>query len=429
MKILFAATPASGHVNPLIAIARMVIDRGDEVSFTTGQHFASAVEAAGARFIPLAAEANLDLTKLADLFPERAALTNGPDQLRFDFERIFLDTMAAQAETLRNFITDEAPDIIITEGQFLGRLPLMLDTGRSRPPIIVCGVSFLMLDRLDGAPAGPGLPPARNDEEHRRYSNIASDFDAVFANPVRAYADAKLAALGLPALPYSITQSSVLMADAYLHSTVPAFEYDFGALPPSIHFVGALPALGGTPPPEWWGDLDGPQRIVLVTQGTAANSDFTQLVEPTLAALAHRSDLLVVVTTGGRPINAIMGPIPANARLAPFLDFEMLFPKIDLLVTNGGYGTVSLALRAGVPIVAAGRSEDKAEVGARVAWSGVGVEITTSTPSVLELRHAIEEVLSNDSFKVKADKLAAEFARFNSKDLILAVIDDMVAIG
>ena len=82
-----------------------------------------------------------------------------------------------------------------------------------------------------------------------------------------------------------------------------------------------------------------------------------------------------------------------------------------------------------VPIVAAGRSEDKAEVGARVAWSGVGVEITTSTPSVLELRHAIEDVLSNDSFKVKADKLAAEFARFNSKDLILAVIDGMIAIG
>jgi UDP:flavonoid glycosyltransferase YjiC (YdhE family) len=62
------------------------------------------------------------------------------------------------------------------------------------------------------------------------------------------------------------------------------------------------------------------------------------VVEPTLAALAGNDDLLVLVTTGGRPVEDVRGPIPANARLARFLDYEALMPRLDLLVTNGGYG-------------------------------------------------------------------------------------------
>jgi UDP:flavonoid glycosyltransferase YjiC (YdhE family) len=48
--------------------------------------------------------------------------------------------------------------------------------------------------------------------------------------------------------------------------------------------------------------------------------------------------MLVVATAGGRPVEAIPGVIPANARLASYLPFEWLLPKVDVLVTNGGYG-------------------------------------------------------------------------------------------
>ena len=35
----------------------------------------------------------------------------------------------------------------------------------------------------------------------------------------------------------------------------------------------------------------------------------------------------MVVTAGGRPIGAIPGPIPDNARLASYLPFEWILPK------------------------------------------------------------------------------------------------------
>ncbi len=430
MKILFAVFPVTGFLNPILAIARMARSRGDVALLTTASHFAPAVEAAGGRFFPLAAGADIDYREIEKIIPERAWLPPGLPLLRVMLERGVLDPMQAQAETLRALVDAEAPDIIVSSGHlFMGTTPLFLDRSRPRPPIVTCGVSILLLDRPDGAPPYMGLPPARDEADRARYAAIAAEADAAFHEPVRAYADAKLAAMGLPRLPCSFFQSRVLLADAYLQPTVPAFEYDFGPLPPHVHFVGALPPppMSQSPRPDWWGDLDGGRKLVLVTQGTFANLNFAEVIEPTLAALDDRDDLLVLVTTGGRPLENIRGPIPANARLATFLDFEALLPRLDLVVTNGGYGTVSLALRAGVPIVSAGLTEDKAEVGSRVAWSGVGVNLASNAPSVEAVRDGVDRVLGDPSYKDRARALAADFAAIDTPRAIFAILDRLVA--
>ena len=57
-------------------------------------------------------------------------------------------------------------------------------------------------------------------------------------------------------------------------------------------------------PPPWWSELDGERPVVHVTQGTVDNADLTRLVGPTIEALASE-DVIVVATTGGRPVDAI----------------------------------------------------------------------------------------------------------------------------
>ena len=126
----------------------------------------------------------------------------------------------------------------------------------------------------------------------------------------------------------NIFHALVALPDAYLQLTVPSFEFPRRDLPASVRFVGALPIIPNQAPlPPWADELDGSRKVVLVTQGTVANYDFGQLVVPTLAALANEPDVLVVVTAGGRSIDAIPGPIPSNARLASYLPFEWLLPK------------------------------------------------------------------------------------------------------
>jgi UDP:flavonoid glycosyltransferase YjiC (YdhE family) len=122
-------------------------------------------------------------------------------------------------------------------------------------------------------------------------------------------------------------------------------------------------------------------------------------------------------------------PLPTNARAASFLPFDLLLPKVDLLVTNGGYGSVSQALAAGVPIVSAGRTEDKAEVGARISWSGVGVDLATDTPTVEAVRAAALRVLDEPGFRVRAGEIAAAFARLDAGREILAALDALAEGG
>ncbi len=97
----------------------------------------------------------------------------------------------------------------------------------------------------------------------------------------------------------------------------------------------------------------------------------------------------MVATAGGRPVEAISGAIPSNARIASYLPFEWLLPRVDVLVTNGGYGSVNQAMSCGIPLVTAGMTEDKADVNARVAWSGVGIDLATNEPTADALRNAV----------------------------------------
>ena len=217
-------------------------------------------------------------------------------------------------------------------------------------------------------------------------------------------------------------ESVVVLADAYLQLSVPSFEFPRD-LPPSVHFVGT-PAIipNQAALPSWAADLDGSRRVVLVTQGTFANHDFGLLVAPTLAALANEPDLLVVVTTGGRPLDTIPGAIPSNARVAAYLPFEWMLPKADVLVTNGGYGSVNQAMSFGIPIVTAGLTEDKADVNARIAWSGVGINLATNQPTPDALRNAVRAVLDRPTYGARASAMADEFAKLDTRSEMLRII-------
>jgi UDP:flavonoid glycosyltransferase YjiC (YdhE family) len=309
---------------------------------------------------------------------------------------------------------------------FFGTYPMLLGPRANRPIVITCGIMFLAWHRDDGAPAMLGLPPAQNDAEREKYAAIAKDVEASNVPLVR-YMNECLAGMDVGPMPAGFFDTMVLLPDAYLQLTVQSFEFPRKDLPKSVHFVGGLPITPNQAPlPAWAGDLDGSRKVVLVTQGTASNHDFGQLVVPTLAALADDPDLLVVVSAGGRSIDAIPGPIPGNARLASYMPLEWLLPKVDALVTNGGYGTVNQALSFGIPIVAAGQTEDKADVSARIAWFGVGIDLKTDEPTPPALREAIRAVLGQPSYRARATSMAREYASIDTRSRILQVIDQVV---
>ncbi|MFE1599729.1 glycosyltransferase [Methylobacterium sp. ID0610] len=422
MKVLLCSTPATGHLNPLLAIARMLADQGHEVAVLSGTGFRDRIEAAGARFLALTGKADFDGRDLLTVAPELTTTPPGPDWLRIAMERVFVDRVPDQHRSLRDALRAFPAGVVIGDDMFFGVLPALLGPRAERPAIVLCGTSILHCSREDKAPPFIGLHPAGTPGQRAEYQRIAQEHAAAVDGPVSRRLNGVLAELGLPPLSTTLFDSVVRLADAYLQLSVPGFEFPF-VLPPTVRFVGALPIVPDQAPlPPWADDLDGGRKVVLVTQGTVANHDFGLLVGPTLAALADEPDILTVVTAGGRGLDAVPGPIPANARLAAYLPFEWVLPRIDAMVTNGGYGSVNQALSHGVPLVAAGLTEDKADVNARIAWSGAGIDLRTNNPAPEAIRRAVRTVLDAPRHRLHARRLAAEFAAHDATAEILRLL-------
>ena len=220
---------------------------------------------------------------------------------------------------------------------------------------------------------------------------------------------------------------SGVLADRYIAPTVPEFDYPRSDLPANVRYVGAVhpaPSQGFRLPP-WWSELDGERPVVHVTQGTIDNADLGRLVEPTIEALGG-DDVIVVATTGGRDASQLKAVLPLNTYVAEYIPHDLLLSKVDVMVTNGGYGAVQRALSAGVPLVVAGNTEDKPEVAARVAWSGAGINLRTGTPTPGAVRAAVRTVLSDGRYLRRARELEAAFARRDGVAEIAAMVDEVI---
>ena len=141
------------------------------------------------------------------------------------------------------------------------------------------------------------------------------------------------------------------------------------------------------------------------------------------------SDVLVVATTVGHDPDDVLpaDDRPANVRLAEFIPFTELLPLVDVMVTNGGYGGVQQALAHGVPLVVAGRTEDKMEVSARVTWSGTGIALKTDTPSAAQVRDAVLQVLGRSSYRERARDLQSAFAGWSGPERAAQAVLEVAA--
>ena len=426
MKILIACMPATGHLNPLLAITRILLAEGHEINFLTGSVFRARIESSGAKFVSLQGAADIDGRDILSVVPELKDIPPGLEWFRVAIERLFVDRIPAQHQSLLQAVQECQPDVIVGDDMFFGVLPMLLGSRSKRPPIVLCGTSFLHLAREDGAPNFLGLPPATTEEQRRQYADIAREYDEAVDQPSLLCLNKALNTLGVGPLSAPLFHSVVELADAYMQLSVPRFEFP-RQIPPSVHFVGTPPIIPGQAPlPPWADELDGSRKVVLVTQGTVANHNFELLIAPTLTALANEPDVLVVATAGGRPVEAIPCAVPSNARVASYLPFEWLLPRVDALVTNGGYGSVNQAMSFGIPLVTAGMTEDKADVNLRVAWSGVGVNLATNQPTQEALRAAVRTVLDRPAYRMRASQMADEFARIDTRSEILSIINQVV---
>ena len=402
-RIIFATTPADGHTVPALPIVRALIERGHSVRWYAGRKYADRIHAVGAEYLPMS-DHDYSIVGLDQFFPARVELS-GLAKLKFDMAVAFTVPARTHLADLLAALEDEPADLVVGDTGLIAG-PMLNELGG--PPFAAFGISVVGFPSRDVPPFGLGLRPTtgalgsfRNQVLHTLVRRTLFAGMTGTVNEVRADFD-------LPARD-EIVFEYMLHAALYIQLGARGFEYPQRDLPEHVRFVGPTrpqPIQDWTEP-DWWSDLDAGKPVIVVNQGTVA-TDPTELLQPGLAALAEE-DVLVVAVTGGRDPREL-GPLPANARAERFIPFDRLLPRADVLVTNAGFGAIQLALAAGVPIVAAGKTEDKVEVAARVGWSGVGINLRTQRPKREAITAAVRQVLGDDRFRRRAEKLQLEIA-------------------
>lgn len=423
-RFLFASVPLIGHVNPAVPIAKELIMRGHEVGWYAGRRFRGQIEGLGARFFPRKTARDFDAVHVEEAFPEKRRLS-GLASLKFDVKHLFLDSIPGHRLDLIDILGRFPADALVSDSAFFGIETLRQDL---KCGWAAYGISCLCYQSADTAPFGPGLLPGGQTFGRARNRVLNYFAEYVVGRDVVKHYDRIRSSLGLGPSHDYVTNVIVNTVDLYIQPSIASFEYPRGDLPRTVHFIGAFspkPSAAFTPPP-WWNELQTDSPVVHVTQGTLS-TDFRDLLIPTLRAL-DKEDCLVIATTGGKPAESIgLTPWPQNARLASYVPHHRLLPWVDVMVTNGGYGGVQQALAHGVPLVAAGHTEEKPEVCARIRWSGAGIDLRTGKPAPACIRRAVKKVLETPRFKMNAQRLQAEYRRYDPPRLAADLLERLAA--
>jgi MGT family glycosyltransferase len=405
MKVFIATMPFTGHINPMQPIARELIRRGHEVIWMTGADFEPKVTTTAATFKPTIASAEIDSIPLGP-DPGTSGLAAAISIIR----RLFLDRIQAQVQDYQSILSTFEADVLLVDLAAFGAHCLRDMTGL---PYATLGINPLVTQDPEVPPWGSGKQPPTSWLGRLSNSLVHMASNWIFYPKLNAALNAERKKLGLEPLPsgvgfYGAARSDVL----HIMPTTPAFEFPRKNLHAAIKFVGPLlPVLVDEEwtPPSWWDELLSHERssVVHITQGTYATNT-ANLIKPTTVALSSCSNLLVIVTSPDAATT--LTDMPSNVRSATFIPHARLLPHVGVMVTNAGYNGVLAALAHGVPLVCAGRSEDKADVSSRVAWCGAGVDLGTDTPSEEALREAVLRVVDESGFRDAARKVAADFA-------------------
>jgi len=362
MRVLFTCLPFSGHFYPLVPFARALADAGHDVAFAAPAPFASAVEGAGFRHFP------------AGLAP-RAPY----------FREVFTDLLPRH--TIPDLLALAAtwpPDLIVRENLEYG--------------------GCIAAERL-------GLPHAVVAV------NVVSEF--IPADQLAAPLNALRAAFDLPPDP------GMAMLYRYLRLCPFPPGLQDPALPvtPTTHYL--RPMLGDHSGPEGlpqWAESLPDRPVVYVGMGTTFNKP--EVFRAFIGGLRDEA-LTLIVTVGRDQAPADYGPQPENVHIERYIPLSLLLEHCDLVVTNGGSGTLVAALGQGLPLVVVPISADHPQNAARCMALGLGKVVMPADLTPESARDAVVGVLGDPTYRRNAERLRDAMAALPGPEYAVVLLEKL----
>ncbi|WP_290058771.1 glycosyltransferase [Amycolatopsis solani] len=361
-RFLFVVPPLIGHVNPAAGVAAELTARGHEVAWAGHDELLWQLAGPDALVFSCA---------LPPAVPARPPELKGPAALRYLWQDFLVPLADAMAPGVATALGAFEPHVVVADQQALAGG--LLAEAHGLPWVTSATTSAELVDPLAGMPKVADWVAGLLDGLRAR---IAGG---------RGTADPRFSPHGVLAF----TTRELLGA---------------AALPPRVRLVG--PALGTRPSPSDfpWEWLDPPRPAVLVSLGTANTGAGAEFLAATADAFAGLPARAVIADPGG-----VLGAVPPNVLVRPSVPQLPVLARVDAVLCHAGHNTVCEALWHGLPLVVAPIRDDQPIVAAQVVAAGAGIRLRFGRASRERIVAALEEVLTEPSYRRAAETVAASF--------------------
>lgn len=411
--------PATGHLNPLTALARRLQQRGHTVVIFGIADTEARVRGAGIEF-SLIGQSDFPPGTLKKLDRRLSTLT-GLRSFRYTLERIEETTRMVLRDGPEAVRRAKVDALLVDEADCAGNVADYLGL----PFISIAIIPPMVWDNqlppyCFGWRAGQGVGHA--SLRHLR-NEIAMRTLASFATPLFKAVNRQRTAWGIkplrewPDALSSLAQITQLPAD---------LEFQIEKRHPLLHYTGPFVDAEQRLKVDFaWDRLDG-RPLIYASLGTLQNG--SKKVFRTIAEACADLPVQLVISLGGGiepdQLGALSGD-PLVVRYAPQLE---IVKRAAAVITHGGINTTLETLSEGVPLVCIPIGNDQPGVASRVVMRGAGLVVPWRKLSAKRLRSALRTVLQDDSYRGAARKVQASIVQVDGLNRAADIIEDVLKI-
>ncbi|MFD5569540.1 glycosyltransferase [Streptomyces cadmiisoli] len=365
MRTLFFGNSLTGHLLPLLPLARAFRERGDRVAFCTAAPVSSLFDSEDVEF--------LSAGPMPDVIVAEVLRTTGHDL-----------GQGATVETEAEYFAGARIDLTVDEALAMAR--------DWRPDLIVSEqadfVGPLVGAILDVPVASLAYGPAWQSESVEP-----------LVTRLRSRYEARGLAYGPPRW--------------YLDTCPPALQHPDWEVPEGR--IGLRPEAHRNPgqEPAAKPGRDAARPCVLVSFGMFVN--MPEIVGPMLAELGQLDvDVRVTRHRFSPDEFGVDADAAGRVEFVEFTPLAELLQGVDAVLTHGGAGTVLGALSRGIPMVVVPHGAGQPALGERVAAAGAGISFPLREAPAKAVAESVARILADAAYRERAQEIAAQIAGLSS---------------
>jgi UDP:flavonoid glycosyltransferase YjiC (YdhE family) len=161
--------------------------------------------------------------------------------------------------------------------------------------------------------------------------------------------------------------------------------------------------------------------LIYVTFGTIFNFNdaFRAVIDATRSFQA-----MFVVTVGPNGDPSAFGEVPDHVHIERYIPQSAILDRCTAVISHGGSGTVLASLSRGLPQLCIPQAADQFANAAACTAAGAGIAITDNVTSE-SINTALTQIITNPTFRVAANRIAAEIAAMPTADEVVAALTNL----